>query len=74
MTDPLYPRHANSGPAPEVTPVSGFDMLRAWFIDSGAAEYWASVKCIECEIGRTCLQGCPDVCATCGYGNGWCEC
>lgn len=20
MTDPLYPRHANSGPAPEVTP------------------------------------------------------
>lgn len=32
MSEPLYPRHANSGPAPEVTP-PGQRVLVASFLD-----------------------------------------
>ncbi len=26
-----------------------------WFRESGNAEYWNNVECIECELGRDCL-------------------
>lgn len=36
MTDPLYPRHANSGPVPEVTPPLDPDDGYAAFVDAMA--------------------------------------
>lgn len=27
-----------------------------WSKDSGNADFWASVACIECELGRCCIQ------------------
>jgi hypothetical protein len=37
---------------------------RKWFKDSGNAEAWAAVECIECELGRWCAThphaNCPD--------------
>lgn len=30
-----------------------------WFRESGNADFWASVPCIECELGRRCLKNPP---------------
>lgn len=47
---------------------------RAWFEDSGAGEFWASVDCVMCELGRRCDRNpaCVGVCSECGYAD--CEC
>lgn len=40
---------------PKDTPtLSQFDEWRKWFKDSGNAEFWNKVECIECELGRDC--------------------
>lgn len=38
---------------------SDLDVWRRWFKESGNAEAWAKVDCIECELGRTCLKSPP---------------
>lgn len=38
---------------------SDLEALRRWFDESGNAEFWAKVACIECELGRRCLKTPP---------------
>ncbi len=42
-----------------VTAESDIDVMRRWFEESGNAEFWRNVPCIECELGRTCLKSPP---------------
>jgi hypothetical protein len=35
---------------------------RRWFKDSGNADFWSKVECIECELGRDCPKH-PEVTA-----------
>lgn len=50
---------------PEVTPpepVDAFAAWRRWFKESGNAEFWQRVECVECELGRDCaLHSVPKV-------------
>lgn len=43
------------------------EQWREWFLESGAAASWATVDCIECELGRRCPRGCVGVCGNCGH-------
>jgi len=51
--DPLYSEHIAIWDNVEG---EALEAWRRWFEDSGCAEAWAKVDCIECELGRTCLK------------------
>ena len=59
MIDPARARELLSKSPDPYEGMDALDAWRSWFRESGLAEAWSKVECIECELGRHCLRQPP---------------